>query len=248
MKFTIASIGAAVLMASATFAAAEEKAGSPFEGFYAGAHISGLSGESDWSSSRRGKKTGHNISGVLGGAQFGGNYEVRPGVIVGLEIDGSYGAVEGSSSCKRSRATCKTKLNYTASLRPRVGIVQGDMMLYATGGVAVAGAELEKTGGRRRKERGYPGDYKPGDMGMVSLARILVDDRPKTKGGSFSGDEAIWGWTAGVGVEGVISGPVSARVEYRYTDYGEESFSDGDKTIDADISTHTVTIGLNIKL
>ena len=42
-------------------------------------------------------------------------------------------------------------------------------------------------------------------------------------GGSRSADATAWGWVAGAGIEAALSQKVTARIEYRYTSYGEVS-------------------------
>lgn len=60
-------------------------------------------------------------------------------------------------------------------------------------------------------------------------------------------DAALWGWTAGAGAEAMIFSNVTARVEYRYTDYEDETFTLGTGTVDSDLSTHTVRAGVGVK-
>jgi outer membrane immunogenic protein len=60
-----------------------------------------------------------------------------------------------------------------------------------------------------------------------------------------SDEETLWGWTGGIGVEGMVLGSFMARVEYRYTDYGEETFSPGPVT--SDFSDHAIRGGVGMK-
>jgi opacity protein-like surface antigen len=52
------------------------------------------------------------------------------------------------------------------------------------------------------------------------------------------------GWTAGIGAEVMVSDNVSLKAEYRYSDYGAESYYPGD-FIDTSFTTHTATVGVN---
>jgi opacity protein-like surface antigen len=52
------------------------------------------------------------------------------------------------------------------------------------------------------------------------------------------------GWTAGLGAEVMVSDNVSLKAEYRYSDYGAESYYPGD-FIDTGFTTHTATVGVN---
>lgn len=51
------------------------------------------------------------------------------------------------------------------------------------------------------------------------------------------------GWTAGIGAEVMVSDNVSLKAEYRFSDYGAESYYFD--SIDTGFSTHTATVGVN---
>jgi outer membrane immunogenic protein len=62
-----------------------------------------------------------------------------------------------------------------------------------------------------------------------------------------SDDDVLWGWTAGAGVEGQVLDNVTARIEYRYTDYEDQTFSLGGAPVDSDFTTHTIRGGVGLK-
>jgi outer membrane immunogenic protein len=62
-----------------------------------------------------------------------------------------------------------------------------------------------------------------------------------------SDDDTLWGWTLGAGAEAQVWNNVTARVEYRYTDYQDETFTLGGADVDADYSTHSVRAGVGVK-
>jgi outer membrane immunogenic protein len=62
-----------------------------------------------------------------------------------------------------------------------------------------------------------------------------------------SDDDTLWGWTAGAGVEGQVLDNVTARIEYRYTDYEDKTFSLGGAPVDSDFTTHTIRGGVGLK-
>lgn len=62
-----------------------------------------------------------------------------------------------------------------------------------------------------------------------------------------SDDDVLLGWTAGAGVEGMLSDNITARIEYRYTDYGEETFTPGGVPTTSDFSDHTIRGGVGFK-
>jgi outer membrane immunogenic protein len=65
--------------------------------------------------------------------------------------------------------------------------------------------------------------------------------------GGASDDDVLWGWTAGAGVEGMVTDNITARIEYRYSDYGEETFATGAGPVDTDFSDHAIRGGLGVK-
>lgn len=66
---------------------------------------------------------------------------------------------------------------------------------------------------------------------------------------SAAGDDeqALWGWTAGAGVEGMVTDNITARIDIRYTDYEDENFSLGAGTVNSDFSDHTIRGGVGFK-
>jgi outer membrane immunogenic protein len=62
-----------------------------------------------------------------------------------------------------------------------------------------------------------------------------------------SDEQTLWGWTAGAGVEGQILDNVTARIEYRFTDYFDENFTLGGATVNSDLDTHTIRGGIGLK-
>jgi outer membrane immunogenic protein len=54
------------------------------------------------------------------------------------------------------------------------------------------------------------------------------------------------GWTVGAGVEGMITDNVTARVEYRYTDYEDKNYGLGAPT-SVDPNTNSIRAGVGVK-
>jgi outer membrane immunogenic protein len=88
----------------------------------------------------------------------------------------------------------------------------------------------------------------------IALDRFLVygtggaalTDYEMSSGG-ISDDATLWGWTAGAGVEGMLTNNITARVEYRYTDYEDKTFTTGAGDVDSDLSTHAIHGGIGLK-
>jgi outer membrane immunogenic protein len=66
-------------------------------------------------------------------------------------------------------------------------------------------------------------------------------------GGGISDDQALLGWTAGAGVEGMLTDNITARVEYRFTDYEDKTFTLGGGPVNSDLTTHTIHGGIGLK-
>jgi len=63
-----------------------------------------------------------------------------------------------------------------------------------------------------------------------------------------SDSNTMLGWTAGAGADVMVTDNVFGRVEYRYTDFGSDSFSTGlPLSSEADDRDHRVTFGLGMK-
>lgn len=53
------------------------------------------------------------------------------------------------------------------------------------------------------------------------------------------------GWTVGAGVEAMVSDDVSAKLEYRYTDYGTQDYNYTFVQTETGFTTHSITAGVN---
>ncbi len=138
----------------------------------------------------------------LGGLQAGVNAQYHS-IVVGIEGDISWMDIHGefrsSTSSLDGLVTTSegvsAKLDWLATLRSRLGWAYDRYLLYATGGVAFGGVHGS-------------GDLTLGidQLGTLSIA---TSDR-----------KTHVGWTAGAGVEGMITSNWSAKLEYLYTDLG----------------------------
>jgi len=158
--------------------------------------------------------TSSRLDGVIGGGQIGYNWQANSNWLLGLEAD-----IQGSS--ERGTATtsagvagfcgvvalfpCTTtgtlvdqeKLPWFGTVRGRIGVLASPTWLfYATGGLAYGEIRSSET-----LTAAAGGPFPAGAFAN-----------------SFSTNRA--GWTVGGGVEGVISGNWTAKLEYLYMDYG----------------------------
>lgn len=58
---------------------------------------------------------------------------------------------------------------------------------------------------------------------------------------------AMLGWTAGVGTDVAVTDQVFGRIEYRYTDFGNQDFSLGGGTREIDADNHRIQFGVGMK-
>ena len=80
--------------------------------------------------------------------------------------------------------------------------------------------------------------------GTGGVAATNVDLNAAGLGGD---DATLLGWTAGGGAEALVAQNITARVEYRYADYEDKTFSLGGTGVDADLATHSVRAGVGVK-
>jgi outer membrane immunogenic protein len=118
------------------------------------------------------------------------------------------------------------------------------------GDVGYSGADATRNGietknqanGSVRGRLGY--DFNPfllyGTAG-VAAGRIKASD------GSSSDSATGVGWTAGVGAETMITNNVTARVEYRYTDYGSKRFDLDSGRVSRGFDENSVKVGIGMK-
>lgn len=137
----------------------------------------------------------HDGRGIVGGAYAGYLHHFASDAVLGVEVDAMASSISESNGrivnvSINPGTQAVSRLDYSASLRARLGYAFGRFLPYATAGVAYA-------------------RYTPGF------------DSPE---GKFEDEMSKSGWTAGVGVEHAFTDRIVARVEYRYSDFGEEHY------------------------
>ena len=75
----------------------------------------------------------------------------------------------------------------------------------------------------------------------------LAVGRAEMNDGVSEDKRTLTGWTAGAGAEAFVTNNVTARVEYRYTDYGSKNFNLSSGTVDAGLKDHSVRVGMGVK-
>ena len=111
-------------------------------GVYIGLNAGYAFGQSNWTSPMG--NTGYfNVSGALAGATIGGNYQIGQ-LVVGVEGDIDWQNVRGAlrgGNCTLPgavAASCASASNWVGTFRGRLGYAMDRVLLYATGGGAVA--------------------------------------------------------------------------------------------------------------
>jgi outer membrane immunogenic protein len=135
-------------------------------------------------------------AGVLGGGQIGYNWHFVPSWVLGIEADFQGAAIKQTycgTECDLLSVTADNKLQWFATLRPRVGYAQAGWLWYVTGGFAYARVQ---------------DDYSI----AAPVAGVLLT--------SSSVKHDLNGWTIGGGVETKLWGNWSAKLEYLFLDLG----------------------------
>jgi outer membrane immunogenic protein len=183
------------------------------------------------------------MNGVIGGGQIGYNWQ-REKWVFGLEADIQGSDQKGSTTAACAGPTVFTltnaigpcslghlgdipagnaaalpvieslsqKLDWFGTVRGRIGgTITPTFLAYVTGGLAYGDVKTTDT----VSGANFPG--LPG-TGTTPPPPVLV-------AASFSNSSVRAGWTVGAGIEGVISGNWTAKLEYLYIDLGHVSGS-----------------------
>jgi len=191
-----------------------------WDGFYGGANIGGTWGQADsdvtCSSSvffacpiaaalgTPPSSFSSDTKGVIGGGQLGYNFQYFHWV-VGAETDFNWTNADSSETQNQNllgflpvTATASEKLDWLGTVRGRVGYASGDLLVYATGGLAYA---------------------KVKDAFTYNVSAFGVPFFSATGGGS----DTQTGWTVGGGAELALDKYWSIKGEYLFYDLGSQS-------------------------
>jgi outer membrane immunogenic protein len=146
--------------------------------------------------------TAFDLRGVAGGVQVGVNWQ--SGIWVGgfeADIQGSGQKGSAGFACPAAacnvRGTIEQKLQWFGTLRARLGVtITPTVYAYGTGGLAYGSTSANGT-----------------ITGAGGVSTTISNDDSTTG----------IGWTAGVGVEALLAGNWTGRIEYLYLDLGKVS-------------------------
>lgn len=152
---SVSAFALASVLGSAAFAAdlivdnAAIDAASPaatWEGAYIGAHLGGGVGNVTWESLPTGFFSGeYDVGGWIGGVQAGINFQSN-NIVYGVEADVSWSNIEGDDDDLPGAVSAVRTLDWTGSLRGRLGFSAESFLLYGTAGIAVAQSTLDYDG------------------------------------------------------------------------------------------------------
>ncbi len=87
--------------------------------------------------------------------------------------------------------------------------------------------------------------FMPYLTGGLAIGRMQARYEPTTGATNWKNDTRL-GWTVGAGVEMSLFPRTSARIQYRYTDYGQASYSHS-RSSKVDYTSHIIQVGLSYK-
>jgi outer membrane immunogenic protein len=137
--------------------------------------------------------------GGIGGGQIGYNWQVNSLWLLGIESDIQASGEDTNRTCLLSctaalSANLSQKIDWFGTTRARVGLVDGPVLTYLTGGVAY----------------GHYSTTVTETSGAATLA-------------SFTSGRTSFGYTYGSGFEAALGGNWTGKIEYLYVDLGRRS-------------------------
>lgn len=180
-------------------------------GLYAGLHLGGT-----WGTTGALDNQGYNLpvgggdswdantSGFVAGGQLGYNWQVGA-LLLGLEGDVGDLGLNGSAATRAplvgGDTSSHTESDFYLTARGRIGIVADHWLLYGTGGY-------------------FGADTRVGILDACFTVPPCGFSTMDARNQSLRS-----GWTAGGGIEWVLSGPWTAKAEYLYYDLGSKTVS-----------------------
>jgi high affinity Mn2+ porin len=244
-------------------------------GFYLGGNVGYGFGQSRTDVSFRDAGTGTPLlatgsapkfNGVLGGAQTGYNWQAGYWLL-GLEVDIQHTNQRATTSYVCAGTMCNSgipgsdapaslvhtqELDWFGTLRARIGVTATpDALLYATGGLALAGiSHVGTISGASLTpvldENGAP---------ALDANTHPITTRGSNTAGLFDQTTKL-GWAAGVGMETHLIGNLSSKIEYLHMNFAADSVSAGNPNnatpltlgLHSRITDDIVRVGLNYRL
>ena len=216
-------------------------------GIYIGGHLGYATGWSNWSATQGGG-IAPSLNGSLDffeaydgfegtgsyalGLQAGYNYMLPSRLVLGVEADVSFpNTLSGSQAISSSligQASYQDQVEFSGTVRGRIGYAPGNWLIYATGGFAYSYDQFTRT-----QLSGTPvgGSVQPG-----STETLFMEPRV--------------GGAVGAGVELALTPNWIARLEYLYTGYASRAvdFPAAAQRFDSDLAVQSLRLGLDYRL
>ncbi|MFT0859745.1 outer membrane protein [Ancylobacter sp. G4_0304] len=180
-----------------------------------------------------GSTGGSDPEGWFGGFQIGYNYQLVNNVVLGIEADFQFGALDDRLNYTASTTaggftdtdfgTLDSKIEAFGTVRGRIGYAFDRFLPYATGGLAWGNVKMSENWSTY-----YNGVYQPAASGSASTS------------------ETLWGWTVGGGGEYAVTDNWTLKAEYLYADLGDINW-DSDAGTRVDVKVQTLKLGVNYK-
>lgn len=85
------------------------------------------------------------------------------------------------------------------------------------------------------------------DQALIYAAGGYAVTKGKLSSTTVDGSDTLHGWTIGAGVDYAITDKIFARGEYRYNDFGKNTYTDAVGSWSLDAKEHVVNVGLGVK-
>ena len=197
-----------------------------WQGFYIGGEIGGMFAKPKLSATNifgEDASWSPKPKGILGGIYAGYNMEFGQSFVVGFDIDYTMADASKSKNIEFADgvATGRVKQKWLSSARLRAGYAMDRLLPYIAAGFA---------------------------YGKVDSRISLKDVENVTVQAVYKGGKNFSGWTAGAGVDYAMSDNIMLRLEYRYTDLGDNKFNfPGDINTKVKYKTNDIRVGVAYK-
>ena len=153
-------------------------------------------------------------TGFVGGGQIGYNWQFS-NFVFGLEADANWNRVRPSVGfnvpdpflVQTLTGSYTTEIDWTSSFRGRVGLTFDRLLVYATGGAAIAGGRVNSS------------------FTLNTPITGIIFPIPSSGTTNASSNFTRLGWTVGGGLEYAFTNNWSIAGEYRYSDFGSRTIT-----------------------
>jgi outer membrane immunogenic protein len=207
-----------------------------WSGFYIGAHIGGTSADKDWSVVPATVFAPLGVVIPVPGAFSIGSHRAEGFIaggqagfnwqtgawVFGLEGQFSWTNADGEHVCLGGVLTCRTEMNWMATAAGRVGYAFNNLLVYAKGGAAFVDEDHS----------------------------IFITGAPGL--GAATGSVTRTGWMVGAGLEWGFTPNWSAKIEYNFMDFGDDTVTFAFAgapliNLNVDQQVHVVKGGINYR-